>query len=840
MASSQLLEIQSRTAFDSFYPMELVPTKEEKDNFLIKHNKDYLIFAENRLYPIRMLDDIPLKWIEKDLGSAFSGKAMRGEYYCFQIGVYAARSDLKSIRISYSDLTQPSGEIIKSSQITCFNSTGVDPYGKDFTKNIDVSLGKVQPLWIGIDIPENQKSGKYTGSVTLKPEGLPEESLTINIDLADSLIADRGDNETWRHSRLRWLNSKLGIDDNNVSPYSPIRELSKNHFQILGRDVILTENGLPSGINAWGTEILSSAMKFIIESDQGIEEFSNFRILESDNKTGIATRTITADNNDFYLTVESSIESDGYLDYKYHIKAKKDLDVSDIRLEISYKADIAEYMMGMGEPGRLVPDSINMKWNGPYDSYWVGNRYGGLYCELRGASYCGPLLNLYHPQPPSSWDNGGNGGVKVKKSVKDVKSISYSGKRHLEKDQTIDFEFALIVTPVKELNPKNQFRDRYYHNGGKPNPDESEVAAGVKIINIHHANIYNPYLNYPFLATDKLRSIVDYWHSKGIKVKIYYTIRELTNHVTEIWALRSFGDEILASGNGGGFTWLREHLLDNYTPQWYQHFDNDSLGIDAALLTSTGDSRWFNYYIEGLAWLVRNVDIDGIYLDDVSFDRRIIKRMRKVMEMIKPGCIIDLHSNTGFSKGPATQYTEYFPYIDKLWFGESFQYDKMPPENWFVEVSGIPFGLMGDMLQGGGNPWRGMVYGMTVRYPWTTDGVRCDPRSIWTIWDSFGIENSRMVGYWDKKPLVTTSDPDVFATAYVKDGKTLISLASWASENKNVRLHIDWDGIGLERSKSIMFAPKIDKFQPERSFSADEEIMVEPAKGWLIIISNLY
>jgi hypothetical protein len=279
-------------------------------------------------------------------------------------------------------------------------------------------------------------------------------------------------------------------------------------------------------------------------------------------------------------------------------------------------------------------------------------------------------------------------------------------------------------------------------------------------------------------------------------------------------------------------------LLDNYTPQWYQHFDDDSLGIDAALLTATSDSRWFNYYIEGLAWLVKKVDIDGIYLDDVSFDRRIIKRMRKVMEAIKPGCIIDLHSNTGFSIGPAIQYTEYFPYIDKLWFGESFQYDKMPPENWFVEVSGIPFGLMGDMLQGGGNPWRGMVYGMTVRYPWTTDGVKCDPRSIWTIWDSFGIENARMVGYWDRKPLVTTSDPDVLATAYVKDGKTLISLASWANENRNVRLHIDWKGIGLKESNSIIYAPKIDKFQPERSFQADEEIPIEPGKGWLIIISN--
>ena len=60
-----------------------------------------------------------------------------------------------------------------------------------------------------------------------------------------------------------------------------------------------------------------------------------------------------------------------------------------------------------------------------------------------------------------------------------------------------------------------------------------------------------------------------------------------------------------------------------------------------------------------------------------------------VLDNKKPGCLLDLHSNTGFSKGPANQYAEYFPYIDKIWFGESFRYDEMPAANWFVQVSGI-------------------------------------------------------------------------------------------------------------------------------------------------------
>lgn len=90
---------------------------------------------------------------------------------------------------------------------------------------------------------------------------------------------------------------------------------------------------------------------------------------------------------------------------------------------------------------------------------------------------------------------------------------------------------------------------------------------------------------------------------------------------------------------------------------------------------------WYNYYIEGLSWLIENTDIDGLYLDDVSYDRHILKRMRKAMDGVKPWCIIDLYSNTGFSKGLVTQYMEFFPYENKLWFGVSFMYDEIPVAN---------------------------------------------------------------------------------------------------------------------------------------------------------------
>ena len=60
--------------------------------------------------------------------------------------------------------------------------------------------------------------------------------------------------------------------------------------------------------------------------------------------------------------------------------------------------------------------------------------------------------------------------------------------------------------------------------------------------------------------------------------------------------------------------------------------------------------------------------------------------------------MIDLHSNTAFSLGSANQNMELFPYIDKTWFGEGFNFDLMPADFWLTEVSGSPFGVVNDIL----------------------------------------------------------------------------------------------------------------------------------------------
>ncbi|MCK0158277.1 DUF6067 family protein [Cellulophaga sp. F20128] len=822
-------EIQARREFDSFYPMEVTATQDEVYQFANSLNVDYFAFTEDRRNPIRMRDNLPLKWIKDGVTNQFEGTAERNEYYTFQIGIYSSKKAVENVRLQFDGLESINGDIISSSAFTCFNTEGIDPYGKTFTKRVDVSQGKVQPLWVGIDIPKDVKSGIYKGKIIIKTLGASNKEIMIILHITDSMIANRGDDEPWRHSRLRWLNSTIGLDDEPTKPYTPIKSNSLDKLSLYGKELSLSKNGMPSSIQVGNTEVLHNPIRYVLDN----EKITDFSLKATRSTSGKEMKSYIGHTENFEIQTESVTEFDGHLNYKIKIKAKTEITLNDFKLEIPFQSSIAEYMMGMGLPGTTVPKIHYSKWDGPQDSFWVGNTYGGLHVELRGSTYHGPLLNLYKPSPPISWDNEGKGGFSIEKKEKETIATVFTGERTFVKGEELLFEVSFLITPVRMIDSKSQFTNRYYHNGLAPKPKEEEIIDGVKIINVHHANKYNPYINYPFINTKEMSGFVDEMHAKDLKVKIYYTIRELTNHAVEIWALRSLNNEILGTGKGGGYPWLQEHLVSDYNVQWYSPLKD---GIDASIVNAPGDSRWYNYYLEGLSWLVKNIDIDGLYLDDVSYDRRILKRMRKILDREKPGSMMDLHSNTGFSKGPATQYTEFFPYLDKLWFGESFIYDEMPPENWLVEVSGIPFGHMGDMLHAGGNPWRGMVFGMTVRYPWFTDGVTCDPREIWKVWDKFGIENAEMIGYWDRQPIVTTTNSDVKATAYVKKGKLLISVASWAKNTVKIKLNIDWDSLSLVKSNVKMSAPRIEKFQPEKIFSIDEEITIEPTKGWLLIV----
>ena len=82
--------------------------------------------------------------------------------------------------------------------------------------------------------------------------------------------------------------------------------------------------------------------------------------------------------------------------------------------------------------------------------------------------------------------------------------------------------------------------------------------------------------------------------------------------------------------------------------------------------------------------------------------------------------------------------------------GEYFDYNS-PPDFFLGEVSGIPFGLMGEMLQDGGHPYRGLVYGMTARVYGTTDPRPVTNSTTWepqAMSSAISALSSSKISHW--------------------------------------------------------------------------------------------
>ena len=109
--------------------------------------------------------------------------------------------------------------------------------------------------------------------------------------------------------------------------------------------------------------------------------------------------------------------------------------------------------------------------------------------------------------------------------------------------------------------------------------------------------------------------------------------------------------------------------------------------------------------------------------------------------------------------------------------------------------------LFGEMLQGGGNPWRGMVFGMTSR-------LGLERRSAGPL-EAVGrvrhcpCPHDRLLG-----PRVSDQDrPGRRAgDGLPAEGKTLAALGSWSPRETACRLAIDFEALGLDPRRTVLDA----------------------------------
>ena len=255
--------------------MEVIATAAETRELTSAHlDAAMLLFGEDRSHPIRMDRDLPYRWIERGAFRRFEGTADRGEFYAFQVGVYAIE-DLRDLRVTISDLRSDRGDVIPTSAVSAFNFRGIDSKGRAFTVPVSAAAGSVRALWFGVAVPTDATTGSYRGAITLSAAGHTAQSLPVTVTVTPQNIAAHGDNEPARLSRLRWLDSRIGLDDQIVRPFTPV-QVQDRRVRVIGREVRLGNDGLPEQITSYfapdvtrlsntGRELLARPVRLTVE-----------------------------------------------------------------------------------------------------------------------------------------------------------------------------------------------------------------------------------------------------------------------------------------------------------------------------------------------------------------------------------------------------------------------------------------------------------------------------------------------------------------------------------------------------------------------------------------------
>src|ERR1700761_6282851 len=235
--------------------------------------KKYLTFPESRENSIRLLDSLPKIWLKRTAPqlTSFEGTARPGEYYVFQVGVYAATQALNNLSTVFTALKNPGQNTI--TDVTCFTTQGVAFTGKSYKKTVNLAAKHVLPLWFGIQVPDNA-SGSYKGTVQIIPAGLAPTAVSITLHIKGTKITDHGFDHEGKLSRLAWLNSRIGLDNDITNGFQQLNR-TDNVIKILGRSITLSKEGLPEDIETYfdnnnahilpkSEPVLANKMKFIV------------------------------------------------------------------------------------------------------------------------------------------------------------------------------------------------------------------------------------------------------------------------------------------------------------------------------------------------------------------------------------------------------------------------------------------------------------------------------------------------------------------------------------------------------------------------------------------------
>lgn len=618
-----------------------------------------------------------------------------------------------------------------------------------------------------------------------------------------------------------WLGSKEGISQKVLPPWTPLkvrREGSSLRVSCWGRTYSFSNFPFPAAIETAKRSILAVPIRVVAQAD-GREQkwqWGSVKLKEqTPAKVHLSQRVTSAD---LTLSAETLVEYDGMIRVDWKVEPRRKVCLEELTFEIPLRPEHAKYLYYYPDyaapweahrPGKLAKEGVTMGFN---PVIWLGDEERGL------EWFCESDQNWHNANPKRAIEIVPNGKSVTLRLNLVTAPLDLSPAACLSSPP---YTFGLQATPVKPVEKDAwDYRITWLYTpvyGFEKRQLNGELLIdrlaklGLRTLALMDWTDILCY-NAP-TEPEKLRNFVRECHKHRMKVLVYFG-SQMSERAPEFDA---FLDECSMWMRSTSYSYGENP--DNYPPKPTQQ-----------VYRVCYRSEWQDFVAAGIARLMDEYDIDGVYLDGTGlpikchnrhhgcgyekpngsvegtfaiFDgRETVRRIYTVVKSRKPDGQVDFH-NSGFMLIPVLGWATSY------WDGEqlhakpgTFPLERLPLDMFRTEFMGRQWGVPAEFLHyvlpcKFEDEWAfTLLHDVAVR-GYDLPQIEFAGK-IGRVFEGFGRKEGEWLPYWRNAEFVSISPDEAYASLY-RHPKTgvLVVVSNLSRKEAVVTVKLDLRRLGL-------------------------------------------
>jgi hypothetical protein len=698
-----------------------------------------------------------------------------------------------------------------------------------------------------------QNSGRYSATVTFPLSGLENQSL----DAVGYLLGPDGKvlNKACHRADIRkpeWVGTKEGYSDEVLPPWTPVeaKEAANKTVEVnvWGRKQVFGTTPFIQRIQSGGEELLTAPMSLTGKAGGQELSFKDGQVKLVKSSPTKAEIEQSFENERASFKINASIEYDGYMIFDCELKARRDLSVENLQVEIPLQARYAALCYG----DRVYP---------PNDDKPIAENHGG---SVKGdlAFRFSPCIWLGNEERGLTWQAESDEDWRNADVQKAIEVLPRGEKTAflahladkaapLAAGKSLHYKFAIQATPVKPIL-RDQWELRIARSepygadlnlpdrktDGKPTL-QRYVELGIRHLFINVCDVWPMSMPVHQQFSLALHRLIDDAHAAGLCLHPY-VIHE--RFATSAQPFDIYGRQMCQSPISHYIPGNTPPAPGNVRPGPIGHeYGADSQGTEMACFKSQAAQDAF---IHDLAQRLHIFGDDGVYLDGTAQTppcdnplhgcgyrakdgtmhktypvfavREFMRRIYTVVRQRRPDGIVDEHSSFG-SNPPALAYA------DMLWTGEQWWHlrgtgakngyisGELSLDMFRAEFMATPWGVPAETLAYRlGPPMKvaaiSLLHDVPVRPSTGEDPYYSLILKLWKVRDEFGDKEAQKLFYWNNQDYAQVSPEKCYATLFKhpKNG-VLAFITNLSPSAQTVTLQFNLEKLGLRGQKFDVF-----------------------------------